>query len=278
MAANRSSYMLPGKTVAYKPPTKRTMAPSSTSSYKPPAANTGFKLHGGPVKQTTHNPVPGPSKPTTPAPAPTSAPVLPFLTPDQQGALNNAWSNYYYGTNADNQRIGDANVDYGNTITQNAKVARVNTAAENNAAAARGLFESSIRDGALNDIAATQANNNNIALTNLHRLVGSLQADIGRLTTNWGIAQGTAAGEGVANAQAVTPTPSTTTTPNPNSQTPVSSSPNAGYIHRVQKNPANWRPPWASNPAMQAQKAKTNKKVAQHRMAGAKTVMYKGPQ
>lgn len=100
-------------------------------------------------------------------PAATAAPPAPpTLTPDQIKALNDAGLallNTFAGLqSADTAALGN----YNNIIQSNNHGAAVNSDTTNENMSGRGLGFSSIRDGALNDIASTLAQNNNIALTN----------------------------------------------------------------------------------------------------------------
>lgn len=152
------------------------------------------------------------SPPGTPAPQPTpvagagAAPaVSPFLTADQTAAFNTSWNNYQNSLNTDTTNLGNATVNEAASIKNDAATALQNGTTENASAAARGLFNSSIRDGALNDIAATQANNDYIAATNLSQLSDSINANIKLLNDNWGATQTLYNAYAVTNAQGVTP-------------------------------------------------------------------------
>lgn len=173
---------------------------------------------------------PKPSKPAKPAPAkpapaaPTAPP--PFLTPAEQAA----WQKYQ-GSYAD--RIGNINPDTlagaapdqitnalingGGTLGQtlsagqsrftsgigNAQQAHdINTDMTNQTTAARGLFQSSIRDGDLNDIDATLATRNatlNTAWSSLQTRVGT---SYNQAVRDYGTTSDYYSGLGVGNAQA----------------------------------------------------------------------------
>lgn len=157
---------------------------------------------------------------TTPA-----APVVPFLTPAQQLALNN-W-NTRYGDSLAKLNASDQNAlatfNLSNSANQLKAATSSNTTNQN--MAARGMFQSSIRDTALNDIATTLANQYNVLHTRY-------QATLLNDATSRGELQGQNAGQqlyyndlAVQNAQSVppntTPTTTTTTTPAPTATTPT---------------------------------------------------------
>lgn len=99
----------------------------------------------------------------TPAP-----PVSPFLTPAQQMALTN-W-NTKYGTELAKLSNADINAYAKMGLSQSAdetkNVQQVDATNQN--MAARGMFQSSIRDGALNDLASTLAQQENLLRANYH--------------------------------------------------------------------------------------------------------------
>lgn len=162
----------------------------------------------------------------TKTPAAQPAPVAPFLTPAQQ--LDQI--NFDAGIDGQIQTLGDAIRDAGINTAQGLIDAQkshdVNTASANETAAARGLFQSSIRSSDLNDIDATLATRQNTLNTALSNLTISNDASIGRLQTQRTTGDNTFLGQAVANAQAQTPvlppaSNSTHTTPNPASPPPI---------------------------------------------------------
>jgi hypothetical protein len=101
-------------------------------------------------------------------------PVAPFLTPDQQAALTGFDTNYNISQGALNQQASDANTNYQTGVTANQKTHDINTDTANWNMAARGLFQSSIRDADLNDINATLTTRNNILRSNLNRTMANI--------------------------------------------------------------------------------------------------------
>ena len=111
------------------------------------------------------------SKSSTTTSTPATPTVQPFLTPAQQLALN-GW-NTRYGTELANLQQADVSGLARFTQTISADTLRNTQATDitNQNMAARGLFESSIRDGALNDLATTLATQENLATTNYHAIL-----------------------------------------------------------------------------------------------------------
>lgn len=184
---------------------------------------------GRPPSAPAVTPLPSQSAPASAASSTTttSAPAAaPFLTPAQQNALDN-WNAQYGG---DLLNLNQADTDAWNTFNQseadlNLKTAQSQQAANENAAA-RGVFQSSIHDNALNDIAVTSAMQDNILRTNrdstLSHDTTSRQTLGGENTNN----QNYYAGLAITNAQNVPPDTSTTITPTPHptvTPTPVPS-------------------------------------------------------
>lgn len=133
----------------------------------------------------------------------------PFLQPDQQQALIN-W-NLSYGNQIAALAQGDTNalVSYNQGISDAQLASAQNTQTADADAAARGVFQSGIHDAALNDIAATQARQNNILYTAYTTTLSNDADARTRLNTaNTGM-QGTFNTEAVQNAQAIPPTPGT---------------------------------------------------------------------
>lgn len=167
---------------------------------------------------------PAPTHAAPPKPAPTAPP--PFLTPAEQAA----WTKYQ-GSYAD--RIGNINpnalagaapdqitqalINGGGTLGQSLAAGQskytssmgnalqahdISTDNANQVMAARGLFQSSIRDGDLNDIDATLATRNatlNTAWSSLQTRVGT---SYNQAVRDFGTTSGYYSGLGVANAQA----------------------------------------------------------------------------
>ena len=108
----------------------------------------------------------GPTPGKLQSPAPQTNTVQPFLTPAQQLALGK-WNNTYGSEliklgNTDTQALAKFTDTYNSDVLKNAQTGDVT----NQAMAARGLGQSSIRDNALNDLAATLASQYNILHTN----------------------------------------------------------------------------------------------------------------
>jgi hypothetical protein len=193
---------------------------ASFTTAKPTGASlSGLKAAKPPVRTAPA----APAK-STAAAAPTAPP--PFLTPAEQAA----WQKYQ-GSYAD--RIGNINPDSlagaapdqitqalingGGTLGQQLSAGQsrftsgignaqqshdINTDMTNQATAARGLFQSSIRDGDLNDIDATLATRNaalNTAWSSLQTRVGTAYNQAVR---DYGTTSDYYSGLGVSNAQA----------------------------------------------------------------------------
>lgn len=153
---------------------------------------------------------PAPPGPNTPAGGgtvtpPTSPLVAPFLTPDQQQQMNDAWVNYQTARNAATGNIEVARANYYNGQQQAGQQHLVNSAKTNEAMAARGLFESSIRAGALNDIDATLAMQQNLLRTQWNTTYLKNMQDIGIQDVGWGNRTGISDVQQVQNAAGQTP-------------------------------------------------------------------------
>lgn len=227
----------------------------------PQKINTPAGQVGGTPPTNAPQPVPPPAAPT-----PTADPTAnafagiapPGLTPDQTAAFNTAWNNYQGKLNTDNGNLAQAPITEAATIANDKAAFVQNSETAQAAAASRGLFNSSIKDGALNDIATTQANNDFIAAGQLSSLTKAINADIATLNSNWGATATGAVGDAVINGQNVTPAvppaapgaapaaggQAAGTYPNVGA-----SAGNAGYIKQVVANPTDWRPAWAQTPA-----------------------------
>ena len=191
------------------------LAPTtSKSSGASGAASGGAAGLGAPAATTT----------TTGAP-----PIAPFLTAAQGDALAK-WNVTYAGdlanlTNDDTKAMGTYNSGVNTDTFKNSE--NVDTA--NQDAAARGMFQSSIRQGALNDLAVTLASQLNVLQTNRDT---SLSADQTQRTTLGGEDAATQTeywgpgGLAVANAQAVPPDTAQSTT---SATTPGTSAPGAAH-------------------------------------------------
>lgn len=92
-----------------------------------------------------------------PTPVVTPPPIAPFLTADDILQVANLNFNSANSEADVNRQLSDLTTDTKYAKTQNEDVARKNTAAAAENAAARGIFQSSIKDAALYDIAAQKA-------------------------------------------------------------------------------------------------------------------------
>lgn len=185
-----------GKSSAVKPLTKWRGVKGD-----PTVKRGGSKPSGTKPKPGTTKP---PTKPATTAPAP-KPPATPYLTPAQQAALNRYDLGNSTAVGAQQRRISDSTFNTNQSLAQNASTRTLDTSNANQSMAARGLFESSIRDGDLNDIDATITMRNNILNTNLGRVITDANSAIGRLNTDYGITHGQYNQLAVENAQAITP-------------------------------------------------------------------------
>jgi hypothetical protein len=203
-------------------------------------ANGGKDTHNGGSNVTSSRP-PAAAAPRPPATAatptaqsPVASIVQPFLTPTQQAALDKIDSNYGFTFSADQRKIADATTTT-NTGLFNSQVTHdTATSNANQAMAARGLFQSSIRDSELNDLDTAMTARNNLLNTNLNRLALDTNAAMGHLTSNWVDDHNMYNAMAVTNAQAqvpvlpppvvtppapkppANPAPPTTQPPNPN--------------------------------------------------------------
>src|SRR5581483_3875379 len=172
------------------------------------------------------SPAPAPAPAAAPAPAPPPpAPVSPFWTPAQQ----DAWTQYNIKYNQQirdlNQRLIDAQGTHDARIIAAQHTDAVNTNLANQAAAARGVFNSGIRQTMLSDIDTAYTMTKTALDTTLHSIQLTTNGQIGDLGTDYGIAQGQYNQEGVANAQGVTPTIQTPAAPAPTAPTAAAHTP-----------------------------------------------------
>lgn len=152
---------------------------------------------------------------TTTAPAAAStaaaAPVSPYLTPAQQLALGN-W-NTTYGEDIANLGLSDSNAltKYNVGMAADTLKNAETVDATNQAEAARGMFQSSIRAGALNDLAATLAQQTNVLQTNYNTSMLKDQSSRVALSGKNSYEQTYYNELGVGNAQSITPAVTPTT-------------------------------------------------------------------
>lgn len=139
--------------------------------------------------------------PTTPA----RTPVNPYLTPDQQAALTNYDYNYSNTINDLNRAFGVDTFNTQQSLASAQKTHDVNTETSNENAAARGLFQSSIRASALNDIDATLTTRSNILNTALSNASISTQAKIAQLGSEYAVEHNLYNTYAVQNAAGQTP-------------------------------------------------------------------------
>lgn len=170
-----------------------------------------------PIPPTTAH-APGTPSPATPA----TPPVAPFWTQAQQDAWLQYNTKYNQQIRNLNQRLIDAQGAHDQRIIVAQHTEAVNENLANQAAAARGVFNSGIRQTMLSDIDTTYTITKTALDTTLHSIQLTTNGQIHDLGTDYGITQGEYNQEGVANAQGVTPTvqapqaPAPTPTTNPN--------------------------------------------------------------
>ncbi|MGZ6570471.1 MAG: hypothetical protein ACXVHB_05920 [Solirubrobacteraceae bacterium] len=160
--------------------------------------------------QPNGQPIPGhvaaaATQQTPPGPRPGAPTVQPFLTPVQQSALT-AWNTKYAGALAD---LGQSDTDVwakfdSSMATDQLKYAQ-NADMTNQSMAARGMFQSSIRDNALNDLGSTLAQQQNILKTNRDSALFHNQTQRGVLAGQDAAEQANYQGLEVTNAQGVPP-------------------------------------------------------------------------
>jgi hypothetical protein len=200
----------------FAPPKIPTVAGPTTGAGQLNGPNAPSTITGGPVAIKKSN-IPAAiaatpasavgSTSATPAAAPAAvAPApAPFLTADQTDAFNQAWYAYQGKVNDENASLQNATTTAAQQVQQDAATANQNTETANNSAASRGLFLSSIRDGALNDIAATQVNNDNTVNGNLAALSSQVSGQLDTLAKAWGSTTDLYTAYGITNAQNATP-------------------------------------------------------------------------
>lgn len=154
----------------------------------------------------------------TPNPAP-----APYLTAAQAAAETKYDTTYGYNIAALQGKQTAANTTEQEKANANSQSAAQGNDNANQAMAARGLFESSIRDSDLNDIATTLAMRNNILQTNLGTLTTSINNQIGTDATDYGTQHNLFNEDAVANAQTETPATGYTTPAVPSPTTPATS-------------------------------------------------------
>jgi hypothetical protein len=204
-----------GKRPAIKLPTKATAAPQPTkvTIQKPtsrPTATPGTPFTGGyrpPIQLPAATAPPATSQPSTAStsPAPASPPAAPFLTSAQQYKLGLFDASIAQKIAAEQARETQGTATTNAQLNAAKQTHDVNTDNTNQSTAARGLFQSSIRDADLNDIDATLAMRNNILNTNLQKLMTDATSAIGGLQTDWATTHNYYNTIAAANAQAQTP-------------------------------------------------------------------------
>lgn len=187
-----------------------------------------------PAAQAPPAGAPAPTHPVT-----TSTPAAPpdmsgakwmgYLTPDQLGQLNAASTTYGINVGAQSRRSGvqldannqptgavspsgDAEIQYNQTVQAAQHQHDVQQAQANEALAARGLFQSSIRANDLADIDAAMVQRQITAKSALDTLIADATDAIGRLNAGWGSTQLSYQGLAGQNAAALPPGPPTVTT------------------------------------------------------------------
>jgi len=168
-----------------------------------------------------------PTQTSSSKPPPAAPLVQPFLTPAQQKALDD-W-NTRYGNNqlSLNQADKDAAANYATGLQNDELTNAQNVDMTNQNAAARGIFQSSIRDNALNDLATTLAQQENILQTTRDTTLFNDQISRGNATADNAANQAYFSGLAVTNAQGVTPTTApvtNTVATHPNSVAPAGAS------------------------------------------------------
>ncbi len=225
-----------------------------------------------------------PGTPGTPQGAMPAA-IHPFLTPDQQAALDSFDLNTGYGLAAEQRSIGQTQqslaLSQANNALQGQQAQRShdqNTSMNNQTAGARGIFDSSIHANDLTDINTTlsmRQQSLSLALqsaqNNASASMANANAAIARLNTQSGITHNLYSVYGVQNASAQTPvlpTPAVPGTPG----TPASGAPPAPRPNSVT----------SPNSPIQATNQTTNQQMQQNqsifnKSATPKPPSYSGP-
>lgn len=183
-----------GKTATLGRQTPTGAKPNGTAEQKAAAAKLAAAKSGVAPKAATAK------KGGTPV-----APPTPYLTPAQSAAEQKYDTTYGYNVAGLQNKLTTAQNTEGENVANNNLAGAKSNDAANQAMAARGLFESSIRDSDLNDIASTLAMRNNILQTNLGTLTTSVNNQIGTDATQYGIQHNLFNEDAVANAQSGVP-------------------------------------------------------------------------
>lgn len=191
--------------------------------YTPPAAPAA----------TASPPPSGPAQSTVPAtPGPPS--IAPFANAQDNIGLAGATQNTALQTAQINQGVGDLAANTAWQVAQNDKTALRNTTDEKDVAASHGLFNSSIKDGALADIEAQRTIQNTFLTDALSRAQANAATNSGILSTGLTAYQTAYNQQRVENAQSIAdtiqpPTPASPATPAPATPAaPHPASPNSG--------------------------------------------------
>jgi hypothetical protein len=193
--------------------------------------------------------------------------VAPFLTPAQQRALSAYDEKYGIRLGGLTGKLGAATTKTQDSLYQAQRAHDIRSDNTNQVMAARGLFQSSIRAGALNDLDANLTIRQNLLNTNLRNLALQTNSEIGQMATDYAVTHNTyndAAVQNAAGQMPVLPTtttvPAATATPNSPKPSPIAGTPagpkfmgrpldpNAGHMPNMPKvaNP-NW---WGSSRGM----------------------------
>lgn len=143
--------------------------------------------------------------PNAPAAAQPTPPPQPYLLPADMSTFEKGYSADQEGINSDIATMGNDRTAYNQDLTNNQTGYNGAYDTSDQNAAARGLGESSIREGALNDLAATYSANAQQYFTNYNTAVTNGYTDIGNKQTDQGQLVGTANTAAVTNAEAEDP-------------------------------------------------------------------------
>lgn len=177
-----------------------------------------------------------------------------YLTPDQAGALNTAFDTHGYNVGVQQRNIADAQ----ETTTSAIQAAQLqhdqNTNLANQELAARGMFQSSVRDNDLADLDAAFVQRQDALSTNFQTLQTNALANIDWLNKTYNDTLGNAQGNAAIQAMQLPvnlPHPGTQTTQVPNTlpggtRTPINSRPPqrpgiaAGYVQSRAQQGVGW--------------------------------------
>lgn len=176
-------------------------ATAANAAYNPSSTRSRPPLLAVSPANSGNNTVPA-SQPAAPAPTP---PPQPFLNPTDMATFEKGYGTDQEDINADIAGMGNDKTTYNQDLTNNQTAYNGSYDTSDQNAAARGLGESSIREGDLNDLASTYSANALNYFTNYNSAISNAYTDIGSRQNDQGQLVGTANTAAVSNAEAEDP-------------------------------------------------------------------------